>query len=428
MSKILNFSIFGKLNSGKCSLNKAINIFIKDLSHPKDFIYNNTQYQIFPIPCCGQDLKDNFDISMKNSDFILITIDSKTLNDINKDINYYSHLISLSIFNNIKNTIFVLTKSINEEGKSIIDETSLDKVKNIIKDLYDKIKIKLGLNNYNINFNFCIVDSLTGYGIEELLNKFPKNINLNKENNNNLNSILLLGLYDKYSDKEREEFVISCKIYNNQNNNNNECNLIINETKLNLYYIDDKIKEMKLLKNIIPIKLGLSDGNYIEKLNDIGNQFISIKFRLNSIEDNFINNPLKNCFLSFNSNDENICFFDTFEADIIISSFLFDEELKEKTFTVLTKGCKCFFSSYNADIECSIINIIGEYENDYNNLIKKKIINCKNGTTAKILINLTRPILATKFEVCNKFGSFMLLKDGECFALGKINKYKPLKK
>ena len=38
MSKILNFSIFGILNSGKCSLNKAINIFIKDLSHPKDFI------------------------------------------------------------------------------------------------------------------------------------------------------------------------------------------------------------------------------------------------------------------------------------------------------------------------------------------------------------------------------------------------------
>ena len=424
MSKILNFSIFGILNSGKCSLNKAINIFIKDLSHPKDFIYNNTKYHIFPIPCCGQDLKDNFDISIKNSDFILITIDSKKLNDINKDNNYYSHLILLSIFNNIKNIIFVLTKSLNEEGKLLINESSLDNVKNIINNIYDKIKMKLGLNNNNINFDFCIVDSLTGYGIEELLNKFPKNIN-NAENNNT-NSIILLGLYDKYSDKEREEFVISCKIYNNQNNT--EFNLIINETKLNLYYIEDKIKEMKILKNIIPIKLGLSDGNYIEKLNDIDNQFISIKFKLNTIEDNFINNPFKNCFLSFNSTDENICFFDTFEVDIIISSFLSDDELKEKTFTVLTKGCKCFFSNYNADTECSIINIIGEYENDYNNLIKKKIINCKNGTFAKILINLARPILATKFEVCNRFGSFTLLKDGEIFALGKINKYKPLKK
>ena len=90
--------------------------------------------------------------------------------------------------------------------------------------------------------------------------------------------------------------------------------------------------------------------------------------------------------------DENICFFDTCETDIIITSFLSDEELKEKTFTVITKGYKCLFNNYNSDFEFNVINIIGEYENDLNNnntnLIKKKIINCKNELIRVQWINL----------------------------------------
>ena len=418
MSKILNFSILGKLNSGKCSLNKAINLFTKELLHPKDFSYNNTKYHIFPIPCCGNELKDNFDISIKNSDFILITIDSNNINDINKESNYYIHLILLSIIHGIQNIIFVLTKNGNKDGND-----NINNLKNFMNELYEKIKTKLGINNIKINFDFCSIDSLEGYGIEELLNKFPKNNDINSIENKN-NPISILGLYDKYSDKEREEFVISCKIIDESN----KYSLSINETKLHLYYIDDKLNEIKHLKDIIPFKIGLADGEYVEKLIDIDNQFISLKFKLNTIDDNFINNPLRNSFLSFNEKDENICFFDTFESDIMISSFLSDEELKEKIFTVLTKGCKCLFSSYNADVECTIISIVGEYENNYSNLVKKKIINCKNGVSAKILINLARPILSTKFDMCNKFGSFRLLKGGECFALGKINKYKPFKK
>ena len=418
MSKILNFSILGKLNSGKCSLNKAINLFTKELLHPKDFSYNNTKYHIFPIPCCGNELKDNFDISIKNSDFILITIDSNSINDINKESNYYIHLILLSIIHGIQNIIFVLTKNGNKDGND-----NINNLKNFMNELYEKIKTKLGINNIKINFDFCSIDSLEGYGIEELLNKFPKNNDINSIENKN-NPISILGLYDKYSDKEREEFVISCKIIDESN----KYSLSINETKLHLYYIDEKLNEMKHLKDIIPFKIGLADGEYVEKLIDIDNQFISLKFKLNTIDDNFINNPLRNSFLSFNEKDENICFFDTFESDIMISSFLSDEELKEKIFTVLTKGCKCLFSSYNSDVECTIISIVGEYENNYSNLVKKKIINCKNGVSAKILINLARPILSTKFDMCNKFGSFRLLKGGECFALGKINKYKPFKK
>ena len=420
MKNILNFSIFGKENSGKCSLNKAINLYIKDLSHPKDFIYNNIKYHIFPIPCFGIEFKDNFDISIKNSDFILITIDSNERNIINNDINYYSHLILLSIINGIQNIIFVFTKSLNEEGNLIINNSDIDKVKIVFDDIYQKIKQKLGLNNSNIKFEYCIVDSLEGDGIEELLNKFPKNFNIKNNNNDIFN---LLGVYDKYSDKEREEFVVTCKIQGENNNSS----INVNETKMSIYYIDDKSNEMKIIKNIIPFKLGLADGEYVEKLKKIENQFISLKFKLNSLNENFINNPLRNCFLSFDENNDNICFFETCETDIMISSFLSDEKLKEKTFTVITKGCKCIFSNYNIEVECTITNIIGEYENNYNNLIKKKIINCQNGLSAKIVLNLSRPIIATKFDFCNKFGSFKLLKEGETFALGKINKYKPLK-
>ena len=419
MSNILNFSIFGKENSGKCSLNKAINLYIKDLSHPKDFIFNNIKYHLFPIPCCGQDFKDNFDISIKNSDFIIITIDSNHINNINNELNYYSHLILLSIVNGIKNIIFVFTKSKNEEGDIIINNNDIEKIKILINDIFQKIKSKLGINN-NIQFEYCTVDSLEGNGIEELLNKFPKKINNENINQGNI----ILGLYDKYSDKEREEFVVTCKIYSENNN----CCISINETKLNIYYIDDKTNSMNIIKEIIPFKLGTSDGEYIDKLNNLDNQFISLKFNLKSMDNLYLNNPFRNSFLSFNDNNTNICIFDTCETDIMISSFLSDEELKEKTFTVLTKGCKCFFSNYNCDLECTIINIIGEFENNNSDIVKKKIINCKNGTSAKVVLNLARPILSTKFEFSNKFGSFSLSKQGEIFALGKINKYKPLKK
>ena len=172
--------------------------------------------------------------------------------------------------------------------------------------------------------------------------------------------------------------------------------------------------------------MSLADGIYIPKLENTQNQFLSLKFRLNSIDENFQNNVFRNCFLSLKENDENICFFDTFEADIIITSFENDEDLKTKAFTVLTKGCKCLFSSFNNNAECTIVGIVGEYENN-KELIKKKIVNCKNGLYLKILINLSQPILATKFNICPKFGSFCLLKEGETFAVGKISKYKPKK-
>lgn len=421
---ILNFGIFGKTNSGKCSLNKAINLYIKDLSHPKDFVFNKTKYHLFPIPCFGQDLKDNFDISIKNSDFLLITIDSSNLNSLDSDINYYFHIISLSIIYGIKKLILVLTKKISE-GENISGEKEVEKVKAYISDIYSKIKNKFECKN-EINFDYALVDSLEGDGIEELLNKFPINLNNNLQEENNKNNFLLLGLYDKYSDKEREEFVVTCKVCDESVSSNNNKSIMIDETKLNFYYIDDKSLSLKKLNNLTPFKLSLADGVYIPKLDDAHGQFLSLKFKLNSVDEHFQNNVLRNCFISFDEKDENICFFDTFEADIIITSFEDDEQLKTKAFTVLTKGCKCLFSSFNANMECTIVGISGEYENN-NELVKKKIINCKNGVYAKILINLSHPILATKFNICAKFGSFSLLKEGETFAIGKINKYKPKK-
>ena len=424
LQNILNFGIFGITNSGKCSLSQAINLYIKDLSHPKDFIINNTKYHLFPIPCCGPDLKDNFDISIKNSDFILITIDSITINNINSDLNYYLHLISLSIINGIKKIIFVLTKKLNEEEIKVTNK-EIEILKKIMSEIYQNIKSKFIFKN-EIIFEYILVDSLEGEGIEDLLNKFPNNSIINKESNNKKDNLFLFGVFDKYSDKEREEFVITCKAYNEGINLNDIKDIKIGETKFNCYYIDDKAFSLKKINNIIPFKLSLADGEYIEKLDNVQNQFLSFKFRLNLIDENFQNNVFRNCFLSFKENDDNICYFDTFEADIIISSFENDEQLKIKSFTVLTKGCKCLFSSFNENIECTIVGISGEYEKN-NELIKKKIINCKNGTFSRIIINLSHPIISTKFDICDKFGSFSLIKEGVTFALGKIARYKPKK-
>ena len=421
---ILNFSIFGKVNSGKCSLNKAINLYIKDLSHPKDFIYNNTKYHLFPIPCCGPDLKDNFDISIKNSDFILITIDSTNINNIDSDLNYYFHLISLSIINGIKNIIFVLTKKLFDEEVKLL-EKDLETIKKSFSDIYQNIKTKFGFKK-EIKFDYALVDSLGGEGIEDLLNKFPTNSDIMSEPKNKNNNLLLFGIFDKYYDKEREEFVFTCKAINEGSNSENIKYIKIYETKFNCFYIDDKNIMMKTINNLIPFKLSLADGEYIEKLEIVQNQFLSLKFKLNLIDENLKNNVFRNCFLSFFENDENICFLDTFEADIIITSFEDDEQLKNKSFTVLTKGCKCLLCNYNSTLECTIVRIFGEYEKN-KEIVKKKIINCKNGVFAKIIINISQPILATKFEVCEKFGSFTLLKEGIIFALGKIVKYKPKK-
>ena len=289
--------------------------------------------------------------------------------------------------------------------------------------MYQNIKSIFELKN-DIIFDYILIDSLEGDGIEDLLNLFPTT-DFNQENNKN--NCTLLGLYDKYSDKEREEFVITCKV-NDEGLDLKNNSINVDETKLNCYYIDDKTLSIKNLTNLIPFKVSLADGVYIQKLDHLHNQFISLKFKLNSVDENFQNNSLRNSFISFKDKDENLCFFDTFEADIIITSLEDDEHLKEKAFTVLTKGCKCLFSSFNADVECTIVGISGEYDNANNNkLIQKKIINCKNGVHAKIVINLSHPILATKFNICAKFGSFILLKEGETFAVGKINKYKPKK-
>ena len=421
---ILNFGILGKENSGKCSLNRAINLFTKEILHPKDFIFNKTNYHLFPIPCCGDDLKDNFDISIKNSDFLLITIDFNSISNINSDINYYFHLISLSIINGIKKLIFVLTKKITDEEVKTF-EKEIEDIKIYFSDIYKKIKTKFGFKN-DIIFEYAFVDSLEGEGIEELLNKFPTNSEISKNSDKNNNNSVLLGIFDKYSDKEREEFVFTCKVNSEKLNSDIIESIEIDKTKLNLSYIDDKNFLKKQINNLIPFKLSLANGEYIQKLEKVENQFLSLKFRLNSIDENFQNNVFRNSFLSFKEDDENLCFFDTFEADIIITSIYDDEKLKEKAFTVLTKGCKCLFTSFNANVECTIVAISGEYENN-NELIKKKIINCKNGTFAKIIINLSHPILSTKFDNCPKFGSFCLLKEGEIFAVGKIIKYKPKK-
>ena len=53
---IISIGIFGKINSGKCSLSKILSINYGNIANPNKFEINNIEYHIFPIPCLVQAL------------------------------------------------------------------------------------------------------------------------------------------------------------------------------------------------------------------------------------------------------------------------------------------------------------------------------------------------------------------------------------
>jgi translation elongation factor EF-G len=59
---IINIGIFGKINSGKCTLSKNLSINYGNIVNPNKFNINNVEYHIFPIPCAGPEYNDNYDI------------------------------------------------------------------------------------------------------------------------------------------------------------------------------------------------------------------------------------------------------------------------------------------------------------------------------------------------------------------------------
>jgi translation elongation factor EF-1alpha len=72
----INLSIFGNLNSGKCSLIKALSIDTGCIATPNHLTYKGRNYYIPPIPCAEVSFAENYDLSTFLCDIAIIVLDA----------------------------------------------------------------------------------------------------------------------------------------------------------------------------------------------------------------------------------------------------------------------------------------------------------------------------------------------------------------
>ena len=385
---IISIGIFGKINSGKCSLSKNLSINYGNIANPNKFEINNIEYHIFPIPCAGPEYNDNYDISINNCDISFIIIDVSE----NFDQIFLIKLIGDIICHGI-NKIFIL---FNKIDKVNFDESIKKKFEDDINVIIHKFNSFFNLNKIELKyFSTNIKDN---DGINKIIDEIKNLTFENKEKEN-----LLIPIFDKYYDNDDKKFVITGKILLGTVN----INSILNYKTINS-------KKIILNKNIKPLKISKANGIYIEN-NITNNEFISIKFDIRNFEEqsNYIS---KNAFIIEKEN-EDIAIFDTIEADIIFIN---------SPCPVIAKGFDCLFSNYNCNLECQIINIQGKFDENMK-LQKKNSLSTSLYESGKVIIQIKEPILSMKYENNFKVGVFNLKKSGEIFAFGKIIKYKKYK-
>ncbi len=385
---IISIGIFGKINSGKCSLSKNLSINYGNIANPNKFEINNIEYHIFPIPCAGPEYNDNYDISINNCDISFIIIDISE----NFDQIFLIKLIGDIICHGI-NKIFIL---FNKIDKVNFDESIKKKFEDDINVIIHKFNSFFNLNKIELKyFSTNIKDN---DGINKIIDEIKNLTFENKEKEN-----LLIPIFDKYYDNDDKKFVITGKILLGTVN----INSILNYKTINS-------KKIILNKNIKPLKISKANGIYT-KNNITNNEFISIKFDIRNFEEqsNYIS---KNAFIIEKEN-EDIAIFDTIEADIIFIN---------SPCPVIAKGFDCLFSNYNCNLECQIINIQGKFDENMK-LQKKNSLSTSLYESGKVIIQIKEPILSMKYENNFKVGVFNLKKSGEIFAFGKIIKYKKYK-
>ena len=384
-NQIICIAIFGKLNSGKCTLSKYLSINYGNIAEQNKFKLNNIEYHIFPIPCVGPEY--NYDISIFNCDISFIIIDISEEFDEIFHIKLIGDIISKGI-----NKIIIL---FNKIDKVNFDETLEQKFKNNINNIINKFNSFFELNKIDLDyFSISLKDAQK---LNEIIERI-KNYNFeNKENEN-----ILIPIYDKYYDKEDNKFVITGKMLSGKIN-------------LNSSLTYQTINENKIIsnQNLNPLKISKLNGNYVNEI--LNKEFISIKFNINDFKE-------ENTFTSRNSfiiekENNNITIFDTIEADIIFIN---------SPCPIIAKGFDCLFSNYNINLECQIIGIQGKYDEN-KNLQKKNSLTTSIYDSGKVIIKIKEPILSMKYEYNNKMGIFNLKKSREIFAFGKIIKYKKYK-
>ena len=392
-NNIINLGIIGKENAGKCLFNKNFTIKYGSIIKPNEFIYNNNNFHIFSIPCSEPDFNDNFEMTISNSDILIIIINlNKEINDDDK--NYYQKMF-LNIFYNQINKILII---FNEFEENLENENNIFLYKKLFNEYLNIYKKFFEINQFEIKYVKSNIKKETNFEIvaENLIN-----FNYNNNNNNNIETEFIL--YDKYFDEEDKTFVCSGKLLKGS--------ISIEMNNLNYFTINSKNNNLIKISNIIPKRLCNLNGKYVNKINSP--EFITIKFD----DSNFIN--IKEEIISKNSfifSNENLIIFDTFEADIIFF---------ESILAVIAKGFECNFENYNFITDVNFININGFYSGENNEIFNKKnILNIERNKICKCILKLKNPILSMKYETNKKIGAFMLKKEEKIFAVGKILKYK----
>ena len=194
---IISIGIFGKINSGKCSLSKNLSINYGNIANPNKFEINNIEYHIFPIPCAGPEYNDNYDISINNCDISFIIIDVSE----NFDQIFLIKLIGDIICHGI-NKIFIL---FNKIDKVNFDESIKKKFEDDINVIIHKFNSFFNLNK--IELKYFPTNIKDNDGINKIIDEMKNLTFENKEKGN-----LLIPIFDKYYDNDDKKFVITGKI------------------------------------------------------------------------------------------------------------------------------------------------------------------------------------------------------------------------
>ena len=375
---IYNIGVYGKLNSGKCALNKELSMKYGRVDKTNWFTFNNVGYHIFPIPCIEQDYNENFEISMLNGDIAIVMIDMSVTYSKN-DIEFYDNILINSFVNNTKKVIICF----NKKDIKTWNENEVNQFKDDINTMITNYK---KIYTHDIDINYVEISIKDSQGIDTLLSL----IDMSKVTISKGNPIMMI--FDSYSDKDENTMVITGK-------------LLQGELSLNtkLQYINVSDNNTSIVSS--PIKMCNSEGEYLSTLHE--HSFLTVKFPL-SVYSSLQTISKASLLINESPLDTDYAIFDTFEASIMITS---------SPCSIIAKGYLCLLSSYSFIGECSIENIIG-----------KKVLTCDKYTIAKVIIKSKDVLMRNKYELSHHLGSFSLKKEGKIIAIGVINKYKKYNK
>jgi translation elongation factor EF-1alpha len=137
-----NLSLFGPINSGKCTLAKSISIANNSISRPNTFSLENHHFNILGFPCHpNNEYEEKYDLCSSVGDLSVFIFSPEILDDTTSIAEKYSHEVLRLLHKGVKHFIFVLNKidsyDISEEHfKKFVALFKLEYLLNIYSDIF----------------------------------------------------------------------------------------------------------------------------------------------------------------------------------------------------------------------------------------------------------------------------------------------------